>query len=313
MERVFGGAVPAAMRGGVVALGNFDGFHLGHQAVVGAALDAARVAGRPALVATFDPHPARVFRPDSAPFALTTTDQKLDLLAVFGVSATMIFPFDAAFAALSGPEFVRHWLADAIGATAVVSGADFTFGAKRSCDTTLLAEFGAACGIAASVVPAVTDASGILSSSRIRALLQGGDTLGAAELLTRPFTLRGTVEHGAKLGRTLGFPTANLTLGDYLRPAYGVYAVRALVDGRWADGVANLGIRPMIEPPLELLEVHLFDWVGDLYGRVIDVALVAYLRPEWKLDGLVELTAQIARDVEAARAELAVAPQPPRG
>ena len=308
MERVFDGVVPAAKRGGVVALGNFDGFHRGHQAVVGAAMGAARASGRPALVATFDPHPARAFRPDAPPFALTTTDQKLDLLEGFGVDATIVFSFDAAFAALSGPDFVRVWLADAIGAAAVVSGADFTFGAKRSCDTAMLATLSGDLGIAASVVPAVTDAVGILSSSRIRALLRAADPVGAARLLTRPFTIRGVVEHGAKLGRTLGFPTANVTLGAYLRPAYGVYAVRVLVDGRWVDGVANLGIRPMIEPPLELLEVHLFDWSGDLYGRTIDVALVAFLRPEWKLDGLDALKAQIDADCVAAKARLDAEP-----
>ncbi len=313
MERVFGGAVPQALRGGVVALGNFDGFHRGHQAVVGAALAAAREAGRPALVATFDPHPARAFRPNAPPFALTTTDQKLDLLEDFGIDATIVFPFDAAFAALSGPDFVRVWLADVIGAKAVVSGADFTFGAKRSCDTSMLATIGAAHGIAVSVVPAVTDATGILSSTRIRALLQAADPVGAAALLTRPFTIYGVVEHGAKLGRTLGFPTANVALGAYLRPAYGVYAVRARVDGHWIDGVANLGIRPMIEPPLELLEVNLFDWSGNLYGCEVEVALVAFLRPEWKLDGLDALTAQIARDADAARAALAIAPRPSAG
>lgn len=303
MERI-SGAVPAALRGGVVALGNFDGFHRGHQAVVGAALTRARAEGRPALVATFAPHPARHFRPDAPPFALTTTGQKLDLLAAFGIDATVVLPFDAAFAALSGEEFVADWLGAAIGAAAVVSGADFTFGAKRSCDTAALAAIGAAHGIDARVVGAVADGGGTISSTRIRDLLRAADPRGAAELLTRPFTIRGVVEHGAKLGRTLGFPTANVTLGDYLRPAYGVYAVRACVDGHWVDGVANLGIRPMIEPPLELLEVHLFDWAGDLYGRTIDVALVAFLRPEWKLDGLDALKRQINADCLNAKAQL---------
>lgn len=305
MERIFDGAtVPASLRGGVVALGNFDGFHRGHQAVVGDARAAARAAGRPALVATFDPHPARVFRPDAPPFALTTRAQKLDLFAAFGVDATVVFPFDAAFAALSGEAFVGDWLAATIGASAVVSGGDFTFGRQRSCDTGDLARIGADHGIAATVVPAITDAAGIVSSSRIRTLLQAADPAGAAALLTRPFTIRGHVGHGAKLGRTLGFPTANFTLGDYLRPAYGVYAVRARIDGAWVDGVANLGIRPMIEPPLELLEVHLFDWAGDLYGREIDVALVAFLRPEWKLDGFDALMRQIEADCADAKARL---------
>ena len=314
MERISGGAaVPAALRGGVVALGNFDGFHRGHQAVVGAALSAARDTGCPALVATFAPHPARHFRPDAPPFALTTTDQKLDLFEAFGIDATVVLPFDAAFAALSGEAFVTQWLGADIGAAAVVSGSDFTFGVKRSCDTSALATIGAAHGIDARVVGAVADAGGTISSTRIRDLLRGADPAAAAGLLTRPFTIRGQVEHGAKLGRTLGFPTANVVLGDYLRPAYGVYAVRVSVDGVWVDGVANLGIRPMIEPPLELLEVHLSDWTGDLYGRTIDVALVAFLRPEWKLDGLDALKRQIGRDGDAARAALAIAGKPDAG
>ncbi|MGL4541229.1 MAG: riboflavin biosynthesis protein RibF, partial [Polymorphobacter sp.] len=262
-----GERVAAAHRGGVVALGNFDGFHAGHQAVVGRALARARADGRPALVATFDPHPATLFRPDAPPFALTRLDQKLELLAGFGIDATVVMPFDAAFAALSAEQFVGDWLHSRIGAAAVVSGADFTFGARRSGDTAQLAVLGQGHGIAAEVVAAVSNSGGTISSTRIRAALRDGDVAAANALLTRPFALRGTVQHGAKLGRTLGFPTANLVLGDYLRPRFGVYAVRArLPDGSVVGGVANLGIRPMIEPPLELLETFLFDWAGDLYG-----------------------------------------------
>ncbi len=307
MERIFSGAVPDHLRGGVVALGNFDGFHLGHQAVVGAALARARAEGRPALVATFDPHPARLFRPDAAPFGLTSTAQKLDLLAAFGVDATVVMPFDHAFAAMPAEAFVTDWLRDRIGAHAVVSGADFTFGFKRSGDVGSLARLGAEHGIAAEVVPAVTDAEGVISSTRVRDRLRAADPQGAAALLTRPFTIVGVVHHGAKVGRTLGFPTANVSLGDYQRPAYGVYAVRALLDdGSVIDGVANLGIRPMIEPPLELLEVNLFDWSGDLYERTIGVELHAFLRPEWKLDSFDALIRQIAADSMAARGKLAL-------
>jgi riboflavin kinase/FMN adenylyltransferase len=301
-----GDTVADAMRGGVVALGNFDGFHAGHQAVVGRALARARVEGRPAMVATFDPHPARLFRPDAPPFALTSLPQKLDLFAAFGVDATVVLPFDAAFAAQPPEAFVGDWLAQRIGAHAVVSGQDFTFGRGRGGTTDSLAALGAAQGIDARVVGAVSDAGGVISSTRVRDFLRDGDPVGAAALLTRRFTIRGTVEHGAKLGRTLGFPTANITFGDYLRPKFGVYAVRArLGDGSLVDGVANLGIRPMIDPPVELLETFLFDWAGDLYGQTVDIALHAFLRPEWKLDGLDALKAQIAADCDAARAALA--------
>nr|WP_295664470.1 bifunctional riboflavin kinase/FAD synthetase [Polymorphobacter sp.] len=310
MERIFSGAVPGPLRGGVVALGNFDGFHLGHQAVVGRALARARAESRPALVATFDPHPAAVFRPDLPPFALTTTAQKLDLFEAFGIDAVVVIGFDRAFAAHTAEAFVGDQLAGQIGAAAVVSGADFTFGVRRSGDTAALVRLGAGHDIAAEAVDAVGDADGIISSTRIRDHLRAADPHAAAALLTRPFTIRGVVEHGAKLGRTLGFPTANVALGSYLRPAYGVYAVRVrLDDGSVVDGVANLGIRPMIEPPLELLEVNLFDWSGVLYGREIAVELHAFLRSEWKLDGLDALTRQIAADCVAARAALAGQPR----
>ncbi len=307
MERVtHGDAVPVRLRGGIVALGNFDGFHAGHQAVVGRALAHARAQGRPALVATFDPHPARLFRPDLPPFALTTRDQKLDLFADFGMDAAIVINFDREFAAHSADEFVAGWLHGHIGAAGCVTGDDFTFGRSRSGNTTVLAERGRAAGIAAEVVAPVGDAGGTISSSRIRAALKDGDTQAAATLLTRPFTIRGIVEHGAKLGRQLGFPTLNLALGDYQRPAYGVYAVRVrLPGGAVIDGVANLGVRPMIEPPLELLEAHLFDWSGDVYGQEVAVELHHYLRPEWKLDGLDALKAQIAADSAHARAKLA--------
>ncbi len=307
MERIAGGdTVTGDLRGGVVALGNFDGFHLGHQAVVGQALRRARAEGRPALVATFDPHPARLFRPDAPPFALTTMPQRLELFAAFGIDATVVLPFDRVLAAESAEGFCARWLVERIGASAVVSGGDFTFGQGRSGDVGALASFGSALGFAAQVVAPVSDDGGPISSTRIRDLLRGADPAGAAALLTRPFTIRGFVEHGAKLGRTLGFPTANLDMGPYLRPAYGVYAVRVrLPDGTRVDGVANLGVRPMIEPPRELLEAWLFDFDGDLYGQEIAVELVAYLRPEAKFDGLDALVAQVHADAAAARAALA--------
>ena len=265
-------------------------------------------------MATFDPHPARLFRPDAAPFALTTTAQKLDLFEAFGIDAAVVLPFDRALAAETAEGFCRDWLAARIGAVAVVSGNDFTFGQGRSGDVATLAALGQAHGFAAEVVEPVSDATAPISSSRIRALLTIGDPAGAAALLTRPYTIRARVEHGAKLGRSLGFPTANLVLGPYLRPAYGVYAVRVrLPDGRVRDGVANLGIRPMIEPPKELLEAWLFDFDGDLYGAEIEVALIAYLRPEAKLDGLEALKAQVARDAEDARVALAAIGSPSGG
>jgi riboflavin kinase/FMN adenylyltransferase len=300
-----GAPLPSHLRGGIVALGNFDGFHAGHQAVVGAARDWAHKLGRPALVASFDPHPARLFQPDVPQFALSTIPQRAGWLADFGMDGTVMMPFNHALAALSAEEFVEEWLCTRLGVAGVVTGADFTFGRARSGDVTALSRLGLANGFAARVVDAVQDEGGTISSTRIRALLREARPGHAAALLTRPFTIRGVVEHGAKLGRTLGFPTANMALGDYVRPAYGVYAVQVVLpSGARVDGVANLGIRPMIEPPLELLETWLMDWSGDLYGQEIAVELVAYLRPEMKLPGLEALKAQIAADADAARAIL---------
>jgi len=306
MDRVTGGAaLPQTARGGIVALGNFDGFHLGHQAVVGRAMALARAREVPALVASFDPHPARLFQPDLPPFALTSVAQRLALFKTFGIDAAVMIPFTAELAALSAEDFVTQWLVRRLGVAGVITGGDFTFGKSRSGDTALLAEFGARHGFITEVVPPVADSSGTISSSRVRARLRAADPVAATALLSRPFTIRGKVEHGAKLGRTLGFPTANLRLGDYQRPAYGVYAVTVVLpDGARVAGVANLGIRPMIEPPVELLETWLMDWSGDLYGKTIAVELRHFLRPEWKLDGLEALKTQIAADAAAAKAIL---------
>ena len=307
MERfIHAEGLPGHLRGGVAALGNFDGFHRGHQAVVGRAVERARAEGRPALVVTFAPHPARLFKPELPPFALTSIPQRLDLFEAFGVDATLVINFDTALASLSGEAFVSEWLAGRLGLAGAVTGEDFTYGKGRSGTTDELAKLGAAHGFIAEAIAPVGDADGeVISSSRIREALKAGDPETATRLLTRPFAIQGLVEHGAKLGRTLDFPTANIAIGDYLRPAYGIYAVRVgLPDGRRFDGVANLGIRPMFEPPKELLEAYLFDFAGDLYGQELSVELHHFLRPEWKLDGLDALRAQIARDCDNARAKL---------
>ncbi|WP_137899771.1 bifunctional riboflavin kinase/FAD synthetase [Sphingomonas sp. 2SG] len=303
MERLDGGsAVPSHLAGGIVALGNFDGFHLGHQAVVGRAVARARAEGRPALVATFDPHPVRHFRPDAPPFRLTTLDQRERLFAAAGVDAMVVFPFDAALAALSAESFIAARLHANLAVAGVVTGEDFTFGHRKSGDVRLLAERGRAHGFVAETVGAVTLDGEPVSSTRIRTLLCDGDPRGAARLLTRPFAIEGLVQHGDKLGRTIGYPTANVDMGKYLRPAYGIYAVTArLADGRVLKGAANLGIRPTFDPPKELLEPYFFDFSGDLYGQSIEVALIDYLRPEAKFDGLDALTAQMERDCARAR------------
>jgi riboflavin kinase/FMN adenylyltransferase len=303
MERLDGGsAVPASLRGGVVALGNFDGFHLGHQAVVGRAIARARAEGRPALVATFDPHPVRFFRPDAPPFRLTTLEQRERLFAAAGADAMIVFHFDAALAGLSAAAFVDERLVGLLGAAGVVTGEDFTFGKGRDGNVAVLRELGAARGISAEAVAPVTLDGEPVSSSRIRAALQSGDCATATRLLTRPFAIEGVVQHGDKLGRTIGYPTANIALDRYLRPRYGIYAVRGrLPDGRVLDGAASLGIRPTFDPPKELLEPFFFDFSGDLYGQTIEVELHAFLRDEAKFDGLEALTQQMDADCAEAR------------
>ncbi len=292
-------------RGAVIALGNFDGFHRGHQAVAGAALDWARAEGRPGIIATFDPHPVRYFSPGAPPFRLTTLDQRQDLFAKAGAEAMLVFHFDRALAQTSAEHFVGDLLARQLGAAGVVTGEDFTFGQGRTGNVEVLARLAAKAGMAARAVGPVAEKGEVVSSSRIRDALKAGDCPGAAALLTRPFAIRGTVQHGAKLGRTIGYPTANLELGSYLRPRYGIYAVTArLPDGGIVPGAANLGIRPSFDPPIELLETYLFDFTGDLYGQEIEVALHHHLRDEAKFDSLEDLRTQMARDCDRARSLL---------
>jgi riboflavin kinase/FMN adenylyltransferase len=294
--------MPEALRGAVLALGNFDGFHQGHQAVVGEAIAWAHSEGRPAVVATFSPHPMRYFRPETPPFRLTRLDQRMELFEAAGADAMLVFHFDEQLANTPAESWVTDILSRHIGAAGVVTGEDFTFGKGRGGNTALLRTL----RVAARTIAPVHDAQGPISSSRIRAALQAGDCQEAARLLTRPFAIRGTVQHGDKLGRSIGFPTANLDIGEYLRPRYGIYAVTGhLPDGRTVKGAANMGIRPSFDPPKELLEPYFFDFSGDLYGQEIEVAFRHFLRPEAKFDSIKALTAQMERDCDEARRLLA--------
>ena len=294
--------VPEPFRGAVVARGNVDGFHLGHQAVVGRAVQRGAHERRPVIVATFDPHPVRHFRPDAPPFRLTTLDQRERLFAAAGADAMLVFQFDGTLASTSAEDFVGEILAKQIGAAAVVTGEDFTFGKGRAGNAEVLRTLGKPHRMDAETVGAVAIDGERVSSGRIRELLQAADPGAATRLLTRPFAVEANVEHGDGRGNDLGWPTANMRLGSYLRPAYGIYAVRVrLDDGSEHDGVASLGIRPMFDPPEELLEAHLFGFGGDLYGRTIEVMLHHYLRPEAKFADLDALTGQMAMDAEQAR------------
>ncbi|WP_108811750.1 bifunctional riboflavin kinase/FAD synthetase [Sphingorhabdus sp. Alg231-15] len=290
------------LRGAIIALGNFDGFHKGHQAVAQTAIDWAKAEGRPAIIATFDPHPVRHFQPDAPPFRLTTLDQRERLFTAAGADAMLVFEFGGELAGTTAEDFVTKLLVERFGAAGIVTGEDFTFGKGRAGNVSVMKQLGAPLGLSTKAVGPVSDADEVISSSRIRDALKAGDCETATELLTRPFAIEGPVIHGDKNGRKLGYPTANIDIDHYLRPKYGIYAVKGrLPDGRVINGAANLGIRPTFDPPKELLEPYFFDFAEDLYGQMIEVELHHFLRGEAKFDDLDALMAQMAIDCDEAR------------
>jgi len=308
MQRLtLAGGIPDDLKGAIVALGNFDGFHLGHQAVVGRAIQRAFHERRPAIVATFDPHPARYFKPDVPPFRLTTLDQREKLFANAGADAMLVFEFGDELRSTSAEDFVTELLARRLGAAGVVTGDDFTFGKMRGGNVELLKGLGAEHAIAAETVAPVLLSGQRISSGRVRDALIAGDTAAATRLLSRDFAIEGVVQAGDKRGRELGYPTANMALGDYQRPKYGIYAVRVtLNDGSEHPGVASLGVRPTFDPPIELLEAHLLDFDCDLYGQRIEVGLHAFIRDEKKFDDVGALVTHMRRDEAQARHLLAL-------
>jgi len=293
--------LPEALRGAAVALGNFDGVHLGHAHVL-RAIHAARPGAKLAVL-TFEPHPRELFRPEDPPFRLTLSAERTAALAALGVQIVYEMPFDRSFSLLSAEAFVDDVLHGGVGAAHLACGPDFAFGHRRGGDIAYLAARAEALGIGLTVVPPLADAQGPISSTRIRRLLQDGYPERAMAELGRAWAVRGLVTHGEQRGRTIGFPTANVPLGRHLEPARGVYAVQVrLPDGAVAPGVANIGRRPTVNEGTESrLEVHLFDYDGDLYGQEVAVALHAFLRAERKFGSFDELRAQIVTDAEQAR------------
>lgn len=293
--------LPPEARGATVALGNFDGVHLGHASVIRAA-HAARP-DAPLAVLTFEPHPREVFRPDDPPFRLTLSAERADALAALGVDLLYELPFNHDFSFMTADDFVGKVLHDGYGARHLVSGQDFAFGHRRGGDANFLAGRAEALGMGLTLVPPVTDAQGPLSSTRIRRALQDGYPERATAELGRAWAIRGIVSHGDKRGRTIGFPTANVPLGRHLEPARGVYAVTTrLADGTIHKSIANIGRRPTVNSGTESrLEVNLFDFNSDIYGTDITVALHAYIRAEIKFSSLDELKTQIAIDAAEAR------------
>ena len=306
--------VPDAYRGAVIAVGNFDGVHRGHQALIGEARRLAEERNAPLGVLAFEPHPQEFFRPSPESFRLTPFRTKARLIAAEGADVMFALAFDAEMAGKSAQDFVLDVLIGGLGAGHVVVGSDFQFGKGRAGNVTVLSYMGEMEGFGVTVfTPVAAEGGDKISSTRIREALKAGRPQEAAELLGHWWTIESRVEHGDARGRAIGFPTANMRVDDYQKPAFGVYAVRATVfeddkpAGRY-DGAANFGIRPMFETPVPLFETYLFDFDGDLYGKHLAVELVSYLRPEADLATLEELKAQIARDIEAARAALANAP-----
>ncbi len=306
----------SAHRGAVVALGNFDGVHRGHQALLAETCAiAAREHARPGAI-IFEPHPQRFFRKDAEPFRLTPFRPKTHLLQACGIEHVFALPFDAAMARTSAEDFIRNILVRDLGVRHVITGADFLFGKGRAGNVALLSSMGRSSGLGVTIFRTIASPAGTkISSTLIRNALREGRMDDAGWALGHWWTVEGRVQPGDKRGRTIGFPTANVSLKDYIEPALGVYAVRVKwgegASARVHDGVANFGRRPTFDKKDVLLEVHLFDYAGDLYGQHIAVSFISHLRSEQKFSGLDALKAQIARDAETAREILARSPARP--
>jgi riboflavin kinase/FMN adenylyltransferase len=302
-------AVPDMLKGGAVVIGNFDGLHRGHQALVSRAVKSAAARGGPAVALTFDPHPRAWFQRGKPFFALSPQDVKPDLMQAAGLNGMCVETFDADFAGQSAEAFFHDVLVKRFNPHTIVVGHDFRFGKGRSGDEAMLRQMTVDHGIALEIVEPQRDGAGeaatLYSSSVIRARLGDGDCTGAAELLGYRWFLRAEVQHGEKRGRELGYPTANMRPDPACGLGYGVYAVLARIGNDIVPGVANFGIRPQFEIETPLMESYFFEFNCDLYGQTLDVAPVAFLRGEAKFDGLEPLIAQMNRDENGARKALA--------
>ncbi len=296
------GPLPEAFRGGAVTIGNFDGVHRGHAQIVARARQLAARRGGPTVVFTFDPHPAQVLRRDAAPIPLTTTARKAELLESLGVDCLVAYPTDRAFLQYDAESFFRRVLCDDLAAKAIVEGRDFRFGRGREGDVATLARYCALAGMTFEVVEPLIEAGQVISSSRVRSLLAAGEVDEACGLLTQPYRLSGIVALGAQRGRTLGFPTANLSATATLVPGEGIYAGRAVVDGRTYAAAISLGPNVTFDENERKIEVYLIDFSGDLYGRPLSVDFMSRLRDIMRFDSTEALIRQMKADVEAARA-----------
>lgn len=303
-----GKPVPADLRGRVLALGNFDGVHRGHAELARVAGEMAAQQGTQAAALTFEPHPRTVFRPEQPVFRLTPEPIKVALLAGLGLSLSFVVPFDRAVAAIPAEAFVDDLLLGQLGAAGLVCGYDFHFGKGRTGSPEMLQARAGHAGIPVAVVPPFAFQGEPVSSTLVRTALEAGDIGHAEALLGRPWFVRGKIVHGDKRGRDLGYPTANMHLAHDCRLRFGIYAVRMKIDGVWRDGVASFGSRPTFDDGAPKLETFVFDFSGDLYGKTVDVAFVAFLRGEAKFDSLDALIAQMDADSAKARGILAATP-----
>lgn len=298
---IAGDGDPGALHGAVVAIGNFDGVHRGHRAVIGAALSRAQTLGRKAAALTFSPHPRLFLRPQDTMFQLSNAHDRLRLLAATGLDGAIVMTFNAQLAATSAADFIEKILVGRFGIGGAAIGFDFHFGQNRAGSPAYLAEQGARFGFAVDIVPPLEDEGRPVSSGAVRAALAEGKVVEAAELLGAPWFVSGQVLHGDKRGRELGFPTANLKLDPACGLKHGIYAVRVDISGQRHDGVASFGVRPMFPGGAPLLEVFLFDFDGDLYDRSIDVAFIGWIRPEMKFASIETLKRHMMADASQAR------------
>ena len=294
----------STLRGAVIAMGNFEGVHRGHRAVIGTAVSRARALGRPAAALTFEPHPRAFFKPDEPLFRLTDEAAKLRLFAATALDGAIVMTFDGVLAALDPAAFIKRVLIDRFAISGVAVGFDFHFGKARLGTPAYLKEEGDRLGFHVDIVPALLDGGRRISSGAVRDALAAGRPDEAADLLGYPWFVSGEVVHGDRRGRELGYPTANLRLDPGCGLRHGIYAVRVEVDGRRYEGVANFGRRPMFDTGVVLLEVFLFDFTGDLYGRTLDVAVIAWVRPEFKFDTIDDLIHRMDEDCRIAHIAL---------
>ena len=301
--------LPDQARGAAIAIGNFDGVHKGHCQVINEAGLIAKAAGVPWAVLTFEPHPRSVFQPGGEPFRLTPFRSKARALEALGVDIMIVQKFSQKFSQSPAEDFVKSVLVDGFGAKHIVSGYDFVFGHGRQGNCELLLNLGQTYGFGFTAISAVESPDGfVYSSTRIRQCLETGEPRGAAAILGRPYAIEGRVAHGEKLGRTIGFPTANIHLGALLRPKRGIYAVKVQIDGDLSGqahfGVANVGTRPTVGGTGDLLEVYLFDFDADIYRARLSVELIEFIRDEAKFSSVEEMRKEIVRDVDKAKAIL---------